>query len=152
VVYWSSAQELHTMRNYAYPLLLSIAMTIGVAAAGCRPKNAPPPPAPRPASSATVQQIRASYARAYPESRVGVVIAALPEESLVAVGEVRGGDFRENQVVTFLDSDQRMLTTGTVVRLLEDSIHVRYDAPQRDGREPRVGDVMVRTPVGTGTL
>jgi hypothetical protein len=45
-----------------------------------------------------------------------------------------------------------VLTTGTIVRILPDSIHVRYDSPPRSGRTPRRGDVMVRTPAGARTL
>ncbi|MEO6435433.1 MAG: hypothetical protein ABIP55_06680 [Tepidisphaeraceae bacterium] len=140
------------MRNsivYLVTLIVAAAFCTG----GCGPmKKGTPKPAPRPASSATVEQIRAAYTRAYPESRVGVVIAARPQDNLVAVGEVKGTDFRDNQVVTFIDSDQQLLATGSVVRMLDDSIHVRYEKPARGGREPRVGDVMVKTPVGSGTL
>lgn len=108
--------------------------------------------APRPASGAEVAKIRAAYSRAYPESRVGVVIASRPQDRLVAVGEVKGADFQVNQVVTFIDSKQQVLTTGTVVRILPESVHVRYGDPDRNGREPRIGDVMVKTPYGSGTL
>jgi hypothetical protein len=108
--------------------------------------------APQPASGAELAKIRAAYSRAYPESRVGLVIASRPQDRLVAVGDVKGADFEVNQVVTFIDSTQQVLTTGTVVRVLPDSVHIRYGDPDRDGREPRVGDVMVKTPYGSGTL
>jgi len=142
----------HRRRRRVLPVV-----TIAIVSAltvGCGPTNKGSTSriAPEPASSATVDQVRLAYARAYPESRVGVVIASRPQDMLVAVGEVKGSDFRENQVVTFIDSDQRVLTTGTVVRTLDDSIHVHYDKPERGTREPRVGDIMVKTPVGSGTL
>ena len=84
--------------------------------------------------------------------RVGVVIATRKQDRLVAVGQVRPADFREGQTVTFIDAQQRVLTTGTVVRVLADSVHVAYDRPVHSGREPGVGDMMVALPFGASTL
>jgi hypothetical protein len=81
-----------------------------------------------------------------------LVIATRPQDALAAIGEVKGADFQVNQVVTFIDSNQKVLTTGTVVRILPDSVHVRYVDPDGDGRAPRIGDVMVKTPYGSATL
>ena len=119
---------------------------------GCAPKRVPSQPSPQPASAQQVQTIRDAYSRAYPDSRVGVVIATRKPDRLVAVGEVSGGDFREGETVTFIDAQQRVLTTGTVVRILPDSLHVAYDPPQHGRRDPGVGDVMVRLPFGASTL
>jgi hypothetical protein len=109
-----------------------------------------------PASAAdaqTVQRIRDKYARAYPESRVGVVIAVLKDEPFAAVGDLPStSGFQLNQIVTFIDRSERVLTTGTVVRILPDSVHVRYDPPKRGGRGPRRGDIMVLTPFGAQAL
>ncbi len=124
-----------------------------LATGGCR-SNKPPasPTAPRAADTDAVQAVREKYFRAYPDSRVGVVTAARPQDQLVSVGEIQSEEFRENQIVTFLDGDQRILTTGTVVRILPESIHVRYHEPASGGREPRTGDIMVRVPAGATTL
>ena len=136
------------MRN---PAVLFIVLIVAGAVAGCR-NTTPSRTAPRPASPRTVEQIRESFARAYPESRVGVVIATRPQDRLIAVGEVKGADFIDNQTVTLIDSEQQVLTTGTIVRRLDNSVHVRYEEPDGGGREPRVGDVMVKTPYGSGKL
>jgi len=120
---------------------------------GCGPKKLPPSrPSPQPASAQQVQAIRDAYYRAYPDSRVGVVIATRKPDRLVAVGEVSGADFREGETVTFIDSQQRVLTTGAIVRVLPDSVHVAYDRPTGGGRDPGVGDIMVKLPFGASTL
>ena len=109
-----------------------------------------------PASAAdpqTVQRIRDKYQQAYSESQVGVVLEALDDAPFVAVGELPApASLRENQAVTFLDRHERVLTTGQIVRVLPDSVHVRVNSPPRGGREPRRGDVMVRTPFGARAL
>jgi hypothetical protein len=129
------------------PFLLIVLLTVG-----CAPKRVPSQPSPQPATAEQVQSIREAYNRAYPDSRVGVVIATRKPARLVAVGEVSGNDFREGETVTFIDSKQRVLTTGTVVRVLSDSVHVQYLTPEHGRREPGVGDVMVRLPFGATTL
>jgi hypothetical protein len=135
-----------------------IVMVVATAIAtgtGCGPKKPPPSkPSPRPATEQQVQTIRDAYNRAYPDSRVGVVTGTLrhPSGYFVSVGEVSAADFREGQTVTFVDSQQRVLTTGTVVRILADQVHVLVDAPKSGGRMPGVGDVMVKLPFGATTL
>src|SRR5438067_7516624 len=94
------------------PLVLLAVCALGI---GCAHKKPPPSkPSPQPASAQQVQAIREAYFRAYPDSRVGVVIATLRDKRLVAVGQVSGADFREGQTVTFIDAQQRVLTTGTI--------------------------------------
>jgi len=139
---------MHTSRK----LILIIFATAAVGT-GCAHKKPPPSqPSPQPATAQQVQAIREAYNRAYPDSRVGVVIATRKQDRLVAVGQVRPADFREGQTVTFIDAQQRVLTTGTVVRVLADSVHVAYDRPVHSGREPGVGDMMVALPFGASTL
>ncbi|HYO10487.1 MAG TPA: hypothetical protein VER17_16075 [Tepidisphaeraceae bacterium] len=101
---------------------------------------------PNPASPETVEALRRGYSQSYPNSRLGVVVAARPQNQLVAVGQIPLDTLADNQVVTFMDANQRVLTTGTIVRLLPESaqVHARYDAPTANGREPRAGDIMVR--------
>jgi hypothetical protein len=125
-----------------------------VVAAGCAHKKPPPPPPPAMASSDQVQAIRNAYFRAYPDSRVGVVSAVLRHKNgtFAAVGEVEGRDFHEGEVVTFIDGKQKVLATGTVVRVLPDAVHVLVDRPTGSGREPRAGDLMVKLPFGATTL
>ena len=131
-------------------------MALACACTGCRSTGTSsadgmPPTA---ADAATVQGIRDRYTRAYPESRVGVVIATLPSERLVAVGELPDpAKLRTTEVVTFIDGRGRVLTTGTIVRVLPDSVHVRYARPPRGGRAPARGDVaLLRLPPGAAAL
>jgi 1,4-dihydroxy-2-naphthoyl-CoA synthase len=135
-------------------LLLVAAAVTAAAAAGCAHKKPPSKPSPQPATPQQVQEIRNAYFRAYPDSRVGVVIATLkhPNGYFVAVGDVNGSDFRDGETVTFVDAHQRVLTTGTVVRVMPDSVHVAVDRPPAGGRQPGVGDVMVKLPFGATTL
>ena len=135
-------------------LISLILIAAVVVASGCAPKKKPSKPSPQPATPQQVQEIRNAYFRAYPDSRVGVVIATLKHANgnFVAVGEVSGSEFRVGETVTFVDAKQRVLTTGTVVRVLPDSVHVALDPPRGGGREPGVGDVMVKLPFGATTL
>jgi hypothetical protein len=131
-------------------IVMVIVLVAGCASTGGDSSSAMPASA---ADAATVERIRDKYYRAYPESRVGVVIAVLKDDPFAAVGELPStSDFQLNQVVTFIDRSERVLTTGTVVRILPDSVHVRYDPPPRGGRTPRRGDIMIRTPFGAQAL
>ena len=101
-----------------------------------------------PASADTVQATRQAYYRAYPDSRVGVIIATRPQDRLVAVGDVNSSDFTVGQTVYFLDAKRHVMTTGRIVRLLNDSIHAQYVEPSGGHRPPAAGDMMVRLPIG----
>jgi hypothetical protein len=123
-------------------LLLGVSFVSFVA--GCRnqPKNVEP--SFTPASETTAAQLQATYQRVDPSARVGVVSDADAKLGLVSVTGINTHDFRERDVVTFIDSEQHPLTTGTVVRVVDNMLHVRYDAPGAGGRIPRKGDLMVR--------
>jgi hypothetical protein len=108
--------------------------------------------APHPASPETVQSIRDAYFRAYPMSRVGVIIATRPKDRLVAVGDINPSEFAIGQEVYFLDSKRQVLTTGRIVRILANSIHAQYDPPPDHARAPATGDIMVRLPLGAAPL
>ena len=136
--------------------LTRVAALFTLLLAGCAPTNGGSSSDPMPASAAdpqTVQTIRDKYFRAYPESQVGAVIATLEGEPFVAVGELPAPEnLRENEVVTFLDRHERVLTTGTIAKVRPTQVDVRYDPPPRGGRAPRRGDIMVRTPFGAQAL
>jgi hypothetical protein len=121
-----------------------IALLLGLTLfVGCGPKKLDNPQAYREAA-ANVSEIRERYQRTDPETRVGLVIGANAQSNLVSVGEINPKDFRQGDKVVFVDARQNALASGTVVRALQDSIHVRYDPPASGGRAPREGDVMVR--------
>jgi hypothetical protein len=130
--------------------LVFVVGTLAYRSAGCAPKKVPPTP-PSVASPQRVQEIRTAYWRAYPDSRVGVIDFVRRQDKLVSVGEVNGGDFREGETVVIIDDKQKVIGNGTVVRILQDHIHVAYRVA-KSGRDPIVGDLMVRVPPGGTTL
>ena len=98
-----------------------------------------------PASPQTVQEIRQSYQAIDPNARVGVVVAALPQKGLVAVGDVAVADFNEGDVLVFMDSQHHIIATGKVIAKTADALHVSYDIAAADGREPQIGDLAVKS-------
>ena len=122
----------------------------GALAMGCKSKPVPPP-APMAASPQRVQEIRAAYFRAYPDSRVGVINVVDRAHKLVSVADVTGSDFREGETVVIIDEKQKVLANGTIVRVLTNMVHVEYEKA-KGGRDPIVGDMMVRIPPGGTTL
>lgn len=118
-----------------------VAMLMLGVVAGCHYKKS----GPTPLSPETVQQIRQSYAAVDPNARVGIVIAALPEKGLVAVGDVAVADFKEGDVIVFIDGNRQVIAAGKVVATTADAIHVSYDLADPKGREPGVGDLAVKT-------
>jgi hypothetical protein len=145
-------QALQAFQGFGCSVLLLLAGVIIVqgGGGGCAPKKTPPP-APMTASPARVQEIRTAYWRAYPDSRVGVINATRKQDKLVAVGEINGSDFREGETVVIIDEKQKVLANGTIVRVLVDQVHVQYQVA-KGGRDPVVGDLMVRIPPGGTTL
>jgi len=130
------------------PPLMPIVAAVLVAAAlfGCEPKKPPAPPPPRvePASPQVVDSLRAMYRRQYPNCEVGQVVATRASDRLAAVSGVDVSKITENQIVTFIDAHQNTLASGVVVRVLPDSVHVRYDPAPDTNHQPAVGDIMVR--------
>jgi hypothetical protein len=102
-----------------------------------------PPPAP-PVTPEQLSQLRETYQSQDAEARVGEVTAVLPGSHLASVQNVPLKDFTEGDIITFLDSNGKILTMGKVEAISPNSLTVRYDPPQKDGREPAVGDVAVR--------
>ena len=88
--------------------------------------------------------IRADFRRNNPNARVGVVSGVAADANLATVGQVNPRDFRVNDVVTFIDADGRILTSGSVTGTSGSDLQVRYARPREGGRIPRVGDLAVR--------
>src|SRR4051794_19106918 len=125
---------------------LSLGLIILIAAlqTGC-PK--PPPPKAdtfEPASIDRLTQLRRVYQASSPDARLGLVTAVDKEVEMIAVGDVDGREFRPGEIVTFVDSRNRPIGTGTVVKVFAREVHVRYDRPTASGRVPREGDIMVK--------
>lgn len=112
-----------------------------VVAAGCQHRR----PVVQPLAPEAVQSIRESYLRVDPSTRVGTVIAALPEKGLVAVGQLPVNEFKEGDVLVFVDTSRQVIAAGKVVAKTTDALHVSYDVRGANGREPQVGDLAVHS-------
>ena len=125
-----------------YHGMLAAALMLGVVV-GCHPNKKQV--VVEPASPQTVQEIRQSYQTVDPNARVGVVVATLPQKGLVAVGDVAVADFKEGDVLVFMDSQRHLIATGKVIAKTADALHVSYDIDAADGREPQIGDLAVKS-------
>jgi len=128
------------MNKTVFSRLIVVAI-LPVILTGCLNTSLPPAP---PASAAQVAYIRDQYRKTDAEARVGVVTAVLPGAHLASVGSIPAKDFTVGDVVTFIDSNQAVLTMGHVEAVGANSITVNYDPPDRHGRLPLVGDMAVR--------
>jgi hypothetical protein len=122
-------------------LRLIVVGILSAVLAGCLDASLPPAP---PVSAVQLAVIRDQYRRTDAEARVGVVTAVLPSAHLASVGSIPARDFSIGDVVTFIDSNQALLTMGHVEAINSNSITVKYDPPDHHGREPLVGDMGVR--------
>ena len=95
------------------------------------------------AVAADLAEMRTRYQRRDPATRLGLVVASNPQVDIVSVGEINTAEFHVGDIVSFVDTNETPLASGTVVRKLSDSIHVRYD-PLKGARAPHEGDVMIR--------
>jgi hypothetical protein len=119
-------------------LLTACALAVGA----CAPKQQPLAPT-APVTPDQLASIRASYQKLDPAARVGRVIAILPADHLAAVGDINLQGFRDGDAITFVDTQQRILTTGKVVAITHDALHVKYVSPAQTSREPAIGDIAV---------
>ncbi|MGB7159732.1 MAG: hypothetical protein WBD40_16815 [Tepidisphaeraceae bacterium] len=110
---------------------------------GCQPKAAKEPPPSGEASPQLTASIRERYQRANPKNLVGVVIAVKGDANLAAVGDVPVQEFGIGDVLTFIDTAEQPIATGSVVNATPDALHIRYEVKTR---APRVGDLAVRLP------
>lgn len=120
--------------------------TLAAVLVGCHHQQPPagPPVAP-PATAETVKNIREAYQQRDPSTVVGLVIATLPEQNLVAIGDVPVSQFQPGQLVTFIDSNQAIIAVGNVVNTTADAVHVKYQPQGEASRPPREGDLAVKT-------
>ena len=129
--------------NHPIVLLAMVVVAAGLLS-GCRADKEQQAPAP-PATEDRVRMIRQSYQTIDPGARVGLVAETLPEYRLVAVSEMPVDEFREGDVVTFIDTNEEVLVNGRVVAKTDDALHVKYDEPSKPGqRAPQKGDMAVR--------
>ena len=121
-------------------LIITALVTTILTLTGCGSHEEPPAP---PVTDAQLASLRATY-RQDPVARVGVVTAVLDSANLASVGKVPVKDFATGDIITFMDSNGKILTMGKVEAISHDTLTVRYDFPQKDGRVPAPGDVAAR--------
>jgi hypothetical protein len=119
-----------------------------VALAGCQMRQSgdderttvvtAPPPAPTPVPDETL----ARFQRLAPDALVGRVVAGLPEYRLVKVGEIPIENVRVGDSVVFYGAGELMLGGGTVVDIVNKTLHVQYPEPSGH-RAPTTGDMAV---------
>jgi hypothetical protein len=122
--------------------LVGLMLAAGVLT-GCVTKSKPVATAP-PADTFSLQNITSQVHVLDPDAKVGLVTDVLPGENLAQVSDVNTADFKEGDNLVFIDTNQKTLTSGKVVRIVPDAIHVKYDAPPADGRAPKKGDIAVK--------
>jgi hypothetical protein len=124
--------------------LMTVAVLVFVAAGltGCA-SNAPEPITP-PVTSEQLRQMRDEYRRSDSEARVGLVTSVLASANLASVGEVPVKDFTVGDIISFVDSNGKVVTMGTVEAISHNSLTVRYANPGPHGRVPVEGDAAVR--------
>jgi hypothetical protein len=125
------------MRLTIVPVLI-FAM-LGVS--GCLTFSQPIAP---PVTPEQLQQMRDEYRRTDRAARVGLVMAVLPSANLASVGDVPVKDFTVGDIITFVDSNGKTLTMGTVEAINGNSLTVKYVNPSSAGRAPLEGDAAVR--------
>jgi hypothetical protein len=111
----------------------------GVGGCMSEPQSLAPPVTPE-----QLAHLRESYRAQDADARVGQVTAVLPSSRLASVGGVPAADFTIGDIITFLDSNGKILAMGKVEAIAGDSLTVRYDPPGKNGRDPVIGDVAVR--------
>jgi hypothetical protein len=121
--------------------LLVVIGICGLFVAACAPKK--PVMIPQPATENQLEMIRSSYDKVDPGARVGRVIAVLPADQLVAVGELTPNEFHLGDTFTLIDSKQNILTRGKVVAITKDALHIKYQPLPAGQRDPIIGDLAV---------
>jgi len=130
-------------RRYTFKILPLLFTGLTVASLSCQRPPPPPPPAPTGATPEQYEAVRSRYARVSPDTQVGQVLAVHTSEPLAAVTGIPTGDIREGEAVTFLNSEESIIAFGTVIRPVDDTLHVRF-VPTAAGRAPIPGDLVLK--------
>jgi len=121
--------------------IIAALLPVFLGLSGCQ--SAPEPIAP-PVTPEQLAHLQESYRKADPEARVGKVTAVYPSANLAAVQDVPVADFTLGDVITFMDSNGKVLVLGMVETINKDSLTVKYEQPDPQSRAPQAGDVAVR--------
>jgi hypothetical protein len=125
------------LRRVVSGMILSCGLLLGLGnLTGCATKTPSEPQAVPPEKIAT---LRESIQKNKPGSLVGPVIATY--QLYAAVGDIPVKEVKLGQTITFVDPDGNPINNGTVANILEDTIHVKFDAT---GKRPvQRGDLAV---------
>jgi hypothetical protein len=116
-----------------------LALVCGLATlGGCATKPAEPTQ-PKIAPAERVAAMRESVEKSKPGSQVGQVLITF--EQYAAVTDINVADVKLGQVVTFVDIDGNPVNAGTVARIVDSNLHVKFDP---NGKRPvQKGDLAV---------
>ena len=132
----TSLRPLATLRGIPSAALLA-AISLAV---GCQTTQKPKPETTAPpASNERAAEIRDSIMKARPNSLVGQVILSLEDRPYAAVGDIPVQDAKVGQTVTFIDGNGQPFNAGTVVAIVGDTLHIKFDTSGK--RAPQKGDL-----------
>ncbi len=98
-----------------------------------------------PGTAEDLERLRAVYAERDGNVVVGSVIGLLPEENLLAIGNVPVDRFFTGDNVSILDGNETTIAFARVVRRADGTVHASYTS-QANARPPVEGDLVVRFP------
>ncbi len=129
-----------SFRRHFTTSILSCGLLLSLAhIAGCAPKVVPVIVEPPIAGPDKVTELRESIQKSKPGSRVGQVVATF--ELYAAVSEIPVKDVKIGDTLTFLDATGNPINNGTIARIVEETLHVKFDPT---GKRPvQKGDIAV---------
>lgn len=117
-------------------------MVAGLGVVGCQRKQ--PPAVAKPVPVPVNAETREFLAKQAPNAKIGRVVEVLEEQRLASVADLPVQDFLKGDVLTFFGGEEEPLTSGVVVMILPDRLHVQYAAPAEGKRAPAPGDLVIR--------
>jgi hypothetical protein len=75
-----------------------------------------------------------------PNIRVGVINGVLSNDRLVSVTDIKASEFIVGERLVFADINARPIGTGKIVRIFDDTLHVKAD---EGSTLPQVGDLAI---------
>ncbi len=124
------------MRSLRWAAVSLLGMT---ALSACTQKVEPPKPPYVPPPGVT-EDVRQRMQRLNPDILFGSVVAARPQDQLVAVADL---PLKVADTVVFYAGD-RVINVGEIQRIVGNTVHVKFKAPVEGERAPEVGDLAVK--------
>ena len=120
-------------------LLCGVMIGVGSMTSGCQ--SAKKDPEAQMATPDKVAALRDSIQKAQPVAQLGQVIATITDPPYTAVSDLPLQEVKEGQTITFVDIQGNPVNNGTVMKVVGDSVHVKYDKAGK--RPPQKGDLAV---------